>query len=81
MEVSKRFYINTFIISIIFLAALIFFKKSMVTGFIVLNDTAVLFTAYDWFIIIFTWMVIVSGFGIFIKGRYDKKKRKNIKEK
>lgn len=76
MQISKRFYINTFIISLILLIALIVFKNSMVTGFTVLNTNVVLFTTYDWFIIIFTWLVIVSGFGMFVKGKYDKKIRK-----
>lgn len=77
MEVTKRFYINTFIISIILLAALIFYKDAAVTSYITLNKPVILFTTYDWFIIIFTWLVIVSGFGMFIKGRYDKKKKIN----
>ena len=74
MELTKRVYINTFIISLVLLASLIFFKNNMVTGFATLNNPVILFTTYDWLIIICTWFVIVSGFGMFVKGRYDRKK-------
>ena len=76
MEITKRVYINTFLISVILLAILIFSKDGVVTSYATLNNPVILFTTYDWFIIIFTWLVIVSGFGMFIKGRYDKKIKK-----
>lgn len=74
MEVSKKIYINTFAVSLILLVALIILKDAVITGFTTLNKSVILFTTYDWLIIIFTWLVIVSGFGMFVKGKYDKKK-------
>ncbi len=75
MELTKKIYTNTFVISIILLAVLIVFKNNMITGFATLNDPVILFTTYDWFIVMFTWLVIVSGFGMFVKGKYDKKNK------
>jgi len=74
MKVSKQTYINTFAVSLIILIALIALKDVVITGFTTLDNSIILFTTYDWFIIIFTWLVIVSGFGMFVKGKYDKKK-------